>query len=286
MDKVEDVSRGAWLIPRMQAFGTVGGTVGSGFESYARILHPLEADREDRSAAADEFGEHPVLESATWRWSDVAARTGATVRADVPWRTVSGRDDETELRFDDGWRVGLPEEGWFDPRHLAALTELLTRATTTPLDLVMALWDGWGDLNGSSTLVVGWQDSATLTATERSELDEYATHAAAEHRRAQDALVASLAGPRLELPFREYLLLAVTLPELADPTWMADARVGTYLDFGHTPQLLWPEDHAWVVATEVDADSTLVAGPRGLIADVLADDRFEAFEVSAVDDLA
>lgn len=71
----------------------------------------------------------------------------------------------------------------------------------------------------------------------------------------------------------------MTLPALADPSWMDDARVGTYLEVGHTPQLLWPEDHTWVVATEIDTDSTIVAGSRQLIASVLADGRFEAFEV-------
>lgn len=60
---------------------------------------------------------------------------------------------------------------------------------------------------------------------------------------------------------------------------MDDARVGTYLEVGHTPQLLWPADHTWVVATEIDTDSTIVAGSRQLIASVLADGRFEAFEV-------
>lgn len=278
MELITDPARSAWLTARIDGSDTVAGTSGSGFEAYARLLHPLTAYRVEPSTA-DEHGEPMVLESSVWRWSDVAARAGRTVHPDVAWSVVGGRDDERELVFNDGWRVELPEEGWFDPPQLAALTEHLAAATTTPLDVLAAIWDGWGDLNGSSALAVGWQGESP-SAAERAELREYAARMAAEHRVQQDVLRASLAGPRLHLPGREYIVLEVTLPALADPSWMDDARVGTYLDVGHTPQLLWPEDHTWIVATEIDTDSTIVAGSRQLIADVLADGRFEAFEVA------
>jgi len=42
----------------------------------------------------------------------------------------------------------------------------------------------------------------------------------------------------------------------------------------------WPEDHTWVMASEFDWDSTIVAGSRSLVDAVLADERFEAFEVA------
>ncbi|PZE35742.1 hypothetical protein [Curtobacterium sp. MCPF17_031] len=277
MELIIDLARSAWLIPRMQAFGTVGGTAGAGFEAYARVLHPLNAFRDDLSAT-DEHGEPLVLESSVWRWSDVAARVGRAVHPDVAWSEVSGRDDEIELVLDDGWRVEVPEEGWFDPTQLGALTEHLTAATTTPLDVLAAFWDGWADLNGGSTLAVGWQ-GGTPDASEQTELQACAARMATRHRVEQEALRASLAGPRLQLPHREYIVLGMTLPELAGPSWMDDPRVGTRFGVGHTPQLLWPEDHTWVVATEIDTDSTIVAGPRPLIASVLADARFEAFEV-------
>jgi hypothetical protein len=300
MELITDPARSAWLTARIDGSDTVAGTSGSGFEAYARLLHPT-AYRVD-SSTADEHGDPLVLESSVWRWSEVTAKTGRTAHPDVAWSAVSGRDDERELGFNDGWRVEPPEEGWFDPTQLAALTEHLAAATTTPLDVVAAIWDGWGDLNGSSALAVGWQGESP-SAAERAELREYAARMAAEHRVQQDVLRASLAGPRLHLPGREYIVLGVTLPALAEPSWMDDARVGTYLEVGHTPQLLWPEDHTsvattqvwssghtpqllwpedhtWVVATEIDTDSTIVAGSRQLIADVLADGRFEAFEVA------
>ncbi|MBF4581464.1 hypothetical protein ITJ54_02140 [Curtobacterium sp. VKM Ac-2865] len=85
-------------------------------------------------------------------------------------------------------------------------------------------------------------------------------------------------------------LFSSSSSELADPTWAqrtvpgwACSRLGQE---GPYASLIWPEDHAWVVASEEDWDSTIVAGSRTLVDDVLADDRFEAFEVHEGDDLS
>lgn len=280
MELIEDVSRGDWLLARAGAFATFGGVAGTGFEAYVRILHPLRADREDRTTV-DEYDEHPVVESAEWRWVDVAERTRRTINPLVSWQTLSGRDDESDLSFEDGWVVHPPEEGWYEPTQLAALTGLLADATSTPDDLVGAIWDGWGDLNGTSTLGFGWQGSGEPTAAEHAQMQAYIARRQAPHRQEQAALRESLAGPRFSWPARECFLLSMSLPQLGDPSWMDDARVGTYVGVGHTPQMLWPEGHEWVLATEIDWDSTIVAGSRSLIDAVLADDRFEAYEVDA-----
>jgi hypothetical protein len=89
-------------------------------------------------------------------------------------------------------------------------------------------------------------------------------------------------GPLLGLPHREYVLLTGGLDELADPTWVERARMGRGVLPG--PQLIWPADHRWLVASEIDWDSTIVAGPRALIDAVLEDDHFEAFAVREDDD--
>ncbi|QSB21964.1 hypothetical protein [Curtobacterium sp. 24E2] len=154
MELITDVSRGAWLLARAGTFGTVGGTAGTGFEASARILHPVSADREDRSTV-DEREDHPVLESGRWRWSDVASRTGGIVHPLVQWRSLTGRTDESDLVFEDGWRVHPPEEGWFEPILLAALTEHLAASTSTSDDLVAAIWSGWSELSGGRRLLSG-----------------------------------------------------------------------------------------------------------------------------------
>jgi hypothetical protein len=47
--------------------------------------------------------------------------------------------------------------------------------------------------------------------------------------------------------------------------------------FDRRANLWWPDDRAWLVATEVDATSTVVAGSPECIAAVLADDSLETF---------
>lgn len=93
-------------------------------------------------------------------------------------------------------------------------------------------------------------------------------------------------GARFELPGRAYGLFEGLLTELSDPEWPWDAEIGWRAPFdGPMPQLIWPGDHAWVLASEIDWDSTIVAGSRALIDAVLALEAVEAFAVDADDSL-
>ena len=82
--------------------------------------------------------------------------------------------------------------------------------------------------------------------------------------------------PRVQLPHRGYLLYqgpveaALTLPGLD----------GT---FGQCPNVWWPADRAWYVASEIDLPWTYIGGPRGLIDAILADDRIEALPAAPDD---
>jgi hypothetical protein len=58
------------------------------------------------------------------------------------------------------------------------------------------------------------------------------------------------------------------------PRWSSDADLnGTW---GQCPNIWWPADRAWCVASGIDLPWTYVGGPRGLIDAVLADNRIEA----------
>lgn len=50
--------------------------------------------------------------------------------------------------------------------------------------------------------------------------------------------------------------------------------------------LIWPADHSWCVATEIDWDSTLIAASSEVAEAMLADVRLEAFAVDDHDDLS
>jgi len=71
-----------------------------------------------------------------------------------------------------------------------------------------------------------------------------------------------MAEPRVYLPGRDYLLFEGLLEGATDFGW--------YLTRDHfvpqSPNLFWPEDHAWCIASEIDLYCTLVGGPHALLA--------------------
>lgn len=279
MRPLEDIARGDWLLRRAGAWARVGGVAGTGFEAYARILHPLTARRVDLSVE-DAWGIHPVLETARWTWAEIARRNGRAMHPLVQWNAIT--DQEQSLDFADGWQAGQVEEGRLAPDLLAALTGHLAAATVTPEDLVAAFWVGHGELNGSSTGYI-------LLTSEEDAGEGWEAPPRPPRRLPVSAPVRTLVdrGPYFLWPGREMVLLGTGVTELSDPGWGETAGIGWWEDDPApvTPQLLWPGGQEWVLASEIDWDSTIVAGPRALVDAVLADDRFEAFEVTADADL-
>jgi hypothetical protein len=88
-----------------------------------------------------------------------------------------------------------------------------------------------------------------------------------------------MAGPKVRIPNREYLLFRGHLDDVGH--WSAtDPGTGSSADQQLPgPHLLWPADHRWLVATEVDSDFTWVGGSEGLIGAVCADPGLDAERV-------
>ena len=91
---------------------------------------------------------------------------------------------------------------------------------------------------------------------------------------------AGLAGSHEQLrrPGREYFLLEGPLSAAGD---VANEGWNT-----HSPNLLWPEDRTWFVASEIDFDSTLVGGTEDLIGAILGTPGLDAWPVGPTDSLA
>ncbi len=53
-----------------------------------------------------------------------------------------------------------------------------------------------------------------------------------------------------------------------------------------SPSLIWPADHSWLVASEVDFDSTLVGGSAALVEAIVESPNLEAWRVQPTDSLA
>lgn len=269
MKPLHSTDRGDWLLERVGEWATVGGVAGTGFEAYARILHAPRAWHGD----ADE----PVR----WTWAEVARRNRRTMHPLVQWFSLT--DDEQRLDFDDGWRVEQTEDGQLGAELLAVLASHLAGSTATPDDITAAIWEGWGGLHPESGAVVIMFSEDTPPEERESERARAEAAVREERRRAVSPEVRALldAGPFFEWPGRSLLLFSTSLDELADPAWPERAGVA-----GVMPQMLWPTDHRWVVVSEIDWDSTIVAGPRALIDAVLASGAWESFEVDERSDLS
>lgn len=197
-----------------------------------------------------------ILHGLEWRgrparWADVASEGGKTMHPLVQFRALAAHPSEH----------GEPFEGGLTVAEVTALSEALERHTTTPDDVWFALWNGFGQLNdgGSSWLVASdggetvESAPALLTAAERG-------------------------AATLSMPMgRDYLVFRGPLSAIAPLT-----QQGVW---EQSPNLWWPADRAWCVATEIDFDSTLVSCSLSVATDLLNDPRFEAFEVDWSDSL-
>jgi len=91
---------------------------------------------------------------------------------------------------------------------------------------------------------------------------------------------------QLRFPGRDYVVFSGPLS--------AANQVGYELSAGkfdpasrwtQSPNLIWPSDHSWYVASEYDLDSTLVGGSRELIDAIMAARQLETWEVERDDSL-
>ena len=267
MKPLSDTGRGDWLLDRVGEWATVGGVAGTGFEAYVRILHPVRAWRGGTETR--------------WRWAEVARRNERIMHPLVQWFSLT--DDEERLSFDDLWQAGQSEDGQLAADLLAALTTPLGHNTATPDQVTAGVWNGWGelDVDGGGLMLV-FPESVDPSERERERAHAEAEWRAERRRAVSPDVQRMLAdGPVLQWPGREYLLFDTSLSELADPEWVVDAGIARLM-----PQLLWPADRTWVVASEIDWDSTVVAGPRALIDEILVSAVWESFEVAERSDLS
>ncbi len=228
-----------------------------GYAAYVRILHP----------ANDSDGQV--------RWSEIAEISGKTLHPLAQWECI----------------VPNPDDGmWSPPRHgepsseiLLALVSHLRSSTTTPDRCFFAIWDGWGDLKGTSrglhalttdppprSALARWR----VKRARRSSLEALVTP--------RDSFVADRAAeaenrPRFEFEpktGRPYLLGTGPLDVILE---VAD---NTSFDHPGLPVAMWwPADRAWFVASEIDFESTVVGGSPELRDSLLSDRELEAFEV-------
>jgi hypothetical protein len=247
-----DVRQADWIGPRLAPWSrenTAATVVPAGFAAYARVLHPVELAADDVRRV---------------RWADVAAWSGLPLRPDAQFHSVAL--PPTDPGGPPPYSGQGPTDGTLDDLDAEFLAGILRDWTATPDDCWFCVWDGYGW--GSGQMLFSTSASAALDEAELAEVAALAM---------RDPVPAPVrAGPRVALPHRNYLLYQGAV-EAASALASLD---GTN---GQSPNLWWPADRAWCVASEIDLPWTYVGGPQGLIDAILADDRIEA-QPAAPDD--
>lgn len=310
----DDVEVGSWIRDRLDpGFATMHGVVPHGFEAYARVFHPawvrsipgrgVPTNAELRTMSEDE--EALVLaglrdEDVTW--ADTAAAFGTVMHPLAQWhrivRTPQGEDWRRRVA-PDGREFHAPIEGDLPPRLLAHVAEHLVAHTTTPHDGVAGVWEGWGGLLGgygstARVFLTAVDDAASAHAAMLAESIHDPFNNPYQKAVWQDGILSReiSEGARLELPQRNHVLFAAPPRAFADPDWVAfvpwrdpsrasgaDGEEHGIAPMAQHPSLIWPADRAWVLVSEIDFDSTIVAGSEALIATLCADPRIEAFPI-------
>lgn len=247
-EPASDASAAEWIAPRLiDEFGAVGCTIPTGFSAYARILHPA-----DPGAGA------PV------RWSEVARRNGRTIHALAQFDRIATPSVTADSERDGN--IDAPKLGDLAADQLAALCAILRRHTSASRRCWYALWDGWGELNEGATVTLAAAQDGTTHRPDRAPTDWQL----------------DLRAATFELPARRYYLFTGPLDDAT--------RFGHWVTrdwfLPRSPNLFWPNDQDWCVASEIDFDSTLVAGSATLIADILNSEHLEAWPVGPRDSLA
>ncbi|HEY5266715.1 MAG TPA: hypothetical protein VIJ40_07875 [Acidimicrobiales bacterium] len=181
------------------------------------------------------------------RWADVSRWSGVPLHPRVQWHEIAL--PEIAPPNEPPWRNQGPREGTLYYPDVEALVEDLAPSTSTPQECFFCLWIGY--FGGGAALVSLGSPPEFLPAP------------------AQPSKL-------VELPNREYGLFegaleAATILELA------------LSHHQQTPNLWWPLDRSWCVASEIDLPWTYVGGSSALIDRLLSDDRLEAIEVSPDD---
>jgi hypothetical protein len=234
----EAVENADWIAARLHPFKAydVGAVVPTGFAAYARILHPA------------------FTRETEVRWAKVAAWSNRVIHPEVQFHALV-----PSLPID---QIGTepfiypPRNGVLPASQVRALAGLLSHHTGTEDRCWFCIWDGYGDLYpGGVVEMRAYRDSlAGRWARWRHE------HVRVSFRRARPR---SVSARRVTPdPARSYLLFTGAMNQAAG--WLDG------------PNIWWPDDRAWCVASEIDLPSTYVGGSNELIDAILHDPALEA----------
>lgn len=308
MEWISDTSAGDWLRDRLDAGGTdMHVVVPHGYPAYARIFHPASVrSLPDRAVPTyDEWEklsgveQQHLLENfkeSDTTWQQTAAAFGSTFHPTAQWQHLVKTPPETDWNTrisPDGREFTSPEDASLSPSDFARLSDILAAHTTTPDEGYAAIWGGFGGLLGffgdtpsRATLIMSDNPvhERMLGQSIRDRFNNPFRKAVWQPGILSDEISK---GPRLELPDREYVLFSAAPSGFADPDWILDApwrdrpqEAQGFAPQAQHPNLVWPADHAWIMVSEIDYDSTVIGGSAELIAAICAAPSLEALPIT------
>ena len=164
-------------------------------------------------------------------------------------------------------------EGHLDDDVLQTLVGVLARHTSSPEDCFFGLWDGFGDIHGSPSVGMLQAEPPHRGLFRRSRPAPTIPPAYPPE---------VIAGPRVRIPARDYLLFRGPLNMAGD--WDSAHLVPGTPRRLNSPNLIWPADHAWFVATEIDLPWTGIGGSTALIEDLFSAQGLDVEDVEPRDD--
>jgi hypothetical protein len=198
---------------------------------------------------------HPAdRDGHLYTWAHVARETGRTVHPVMQWHALVGASDYLNMS-DSTWPGGDPRRGSLEPSVLGPLCAVLAEHTSTPRACLLGLWYGYGFIDGGLTTVAYPVGSGRAGGVTR------------------DPPAFSRDRRTLVLPAREYFLFRGPIAAALEMSSRWD----------QSPNLFWPEDRAWFMASEIDFDSTVIGGSSELAQALLAAPGLDAWPVDPGD---
>jgi hypothetical protein len=183
------------------------------------------------------------------RWAEVAAWSGRTVHPLMAFGLISTPTS--------GYGAGVapwierPNQGSLDSDDVIALADFLANFTDTSQRCFFAVWEGYAQFAaGAEVMICSFSESGAEPKVSVPEPQVPVPPAEV------------LTAERLTGVGRDYVLYAGPLSAVTSFHW-------------DSPNIWWPEDRKWCVATDIDLDSTYVGGSEACIEALVNDARFE-----------
>jgi hypothetical protein len=150
--------------------------------------------------------------------------------------------------------ISPPDTGKLSPELLSTLCAVLAEYTKTRDACFFCIWEGHGWLPGKDS-------GGDLVFTASADIPTGRAPAPMRPSPVPPPFPMEVTNqPKIILPFRNYFLFEGPLKAAYQFGW----RLGEDTFISESPNLFWPQDHSWCVASEIDLYCTLVAGSEAM----------------------